>query len=51
MVAHLEKMKYMIIGTTQKLSCCEECALFLDDRKLEQAQEERLLGTVHYLWG
>ena len=36
----------MIIGTRQKLSCCEECALtlFLDDRKLEQAQEERLLG-------
>ena len=36
----------MIIGTRQKLSRCEECALtlFLDDRKLEQAQEERLLG-------
>ena len=46
MVAHPEKTKYMIIGTRQKLSRCEECALtlFLDDRKLEQAQEERLLG-------
>ena len=46
MVAHPEKTKYMIIGTRKKLSRCEECALtlFLDDRKLEQAQEERLLG-------
>ena len=36
----------MIIGTGQKLSCCEACALtlFLDDKKLEQAQEEPLLG-------
>ena len=36
----------MIFGTRQKLSRCKECALtlFLDDRKLEQAQEERLLG-------
>ena len=36
----------MIIGTRQKLSRCEECALtlLLDDRKLERAQEERLLG-------
>ena len=46
MVAHPEKTKYMIIGTRQKLSRCEECALtlFFDDRKLEQAQEECLLG-------
>ena len=47
MVAHPEKKtKYVIIGTRQKLSRCEECALtlFLDDRKLEQAHEERLLS-------
>ena len=48
MAAHPEETKYqhMIIGTRQKLSCCEEWALtlFLDDRKLEQAQEEHLLG-------
>ena len=29
MVAHPEKTKYMIIGTRQKLSRCEECALSL----------------------
>ena len=36
----------MIIGTRQKLSCCDECALtlFSNDRKLEQAEEERLIG-------
>ena len=46
MVTHPEKTKYMIIGTGQKLPSFEECVLtlFLDDRKLEQAQEERLLG-------
>ena len=46
MVAHLEKTKYIIIGTSQKPSRCKECALtlFLDDRKLEQAKEESLLG-------
>ena len=48
MVAHPEKKntKYMIISTRQKLFRCEECALtlFLDGRKLEQAQEERLVG-------
>lgn len=45
-VAHPEKTKYMIIGIRQKLFHCEKCALtlFLDDRELEQAQEERLLG-------
>jgi len=34
MVAHPEKIKYMIMGTRQKLSRCEECALslWLDDR-------------------
>ena len=37
MIAHLEKTKYMIIGTQQKLSCCEECALslWLDGRQPE----------------
>ena len=46
MVAHPEKTKYMITGTRQKLSRCEGCALtlFLDDRKLEKAQEKRFLG-------
>jgi len=36
----------MIIGSRQKLSCCDERALtlFLDDKKLEQAPEQRLLG-------
>ena len=45
MAAHPEKTKYMIIGTGQKLSRCEECALslWLDGRQLEQTQEERLL--------
>ena len=48
MVAHPEKTRYMIMGTRQKLSRCEECALslWLDDRQLEQTQEERLLGLV-----
>ena len=48
MVAHPEKRKYMIMGTRQKLSRCEECALslWLDDRQLEQTQEEHLLGLV-----
>ena len=43
-VAHPEKTKYIIIGTRRKLSRCEESefTLFLDDRKLEQAREERL---------
>ena len=46
MAAHPEKTKYMIIGTGQQLSRCEECALslWLDGRQLEQTQEERLLG-------
>ena len=46
MIAHPEKTKYMIIGTRQKLSCCEQCALslWLDGRQLEQTHEERLLG-------
>ena len=37
----------MIIGTRQKLSRFEECALslYLDGRQLEQTQEERLLGV------
>lgn len=45
MVTHSGKTKFMIIGTRNILSRCEECALtlFLDDRKLEQTQEERLL--------
>ena len=47
MAAHPEKTKYMIIniGTQQKLSHCEECALLLclDDRRLEQTQDEHLL--------
>ena len=45
MVTHSEKTKFMIIGTRNILSRCEECALtlFLDDRKLDQTQEERLL--------
>ena len=36
----------MKIGTRQKLSRFEECALslYLDGRQLEQTQEERLLG-------
>ena len=48
MVAHPEKIKYMIMGTRQMLSRCEECALslWLDDRQLEQTQEERLLGLA-----
>ena len=47
-VAHPEKTKYLIIGTRQKLSRCEECALslWLDGRQLEQTQEVRLLGLV-----
>ena len=46
MIAHPEKTKYMIIGTRQKLSRCEQCALslWLDDSQLEQTHEERLLG-------
>ena len=46
-VAHPEKTKHMIIGIRQKLFHCETIkllTLFLDDRELEQAQEERLLG-------
>ena len=45
MAAHPEKTKYMITGTRQKLSRCEECALSLDldGRQLEQTHEERLL--------
>ena len=48
MVAHREKTKYMIVGTRQRLSRFEECALslWLDGRQLEQTQEERLLGLV-----
>ena len=44
--AHSKKLKYMITGTRQKVSRCEECALSLclDGRQLEQTQEERLLG-------
>ena len=46
MAAHPQKTKYMIIGTRQKLSRCEESvlSLCLDGRQLEQTQEERLLG-------
>ena len=46
MIAHPEKTKYMIIGTRQKLSRCEQCALslWLDGRQLEQTHEECLLG-------
>ena len=46
MAAHPQKTKYMITGTRQTLSRCEECALSLclDGRQLEQTQEERLLG-------
>ena len=46
MAAHPQKTKYMIIGTRQKLSRCEECTLllYLDGRQLEQTHEERLLG-------
>ena len=46
MAAHPRKTKFMIIGTRQKLSRCEESALSLclDGRQLEQTQEERLLG-------
>ena len=46
MTAHPEKTKYMIIGTRQKLSRCEQCALslWLDGRQLEQTHEEHLLG-------
>ena len=46
MAAHPQKTKYTIIGTRQKLSRCEECALslYLDGRQLEQTHEERLLG-------
>ena len=46
MAAHPQKTKYMITGTRQKLSRCEESALSLclDGRQLEQTQEERLLG-------
>ena len=47
MAAHPEKTKCMIIGTRQKLSRFEECALslYLDGRQLEQTQEKRLLGV------
>ena len=47
MAAHPEKTKCMIIGTRQRLSRLEECALslYLDGHgQLEQTQEERLLG-------
>ena len=48
MAAHPEKTKYMIIniGTQQKLSHWKECALLLclDSRRLEQTQDEHLLG-------
>ena len=48
MAAHPKKTKYMIIniGTRQKLSHCEECALLhcLNGRRLEQTQDEHLLG-------
>ena len=46
MAAHPKKTKCMLIGTRQKLSRFEECALslYLDGRQLEQTQEERLLG-------
>ena len=46
MATHPQKTKDMITGTRQMLSRCEECALSLclDDRQLEQTQEERLLG-------
>ena len=46
MAAHPQKTKYMITGTRQKLSRCEECpfSLCLDGRQPEQTQEERLLG-------
>ena len=45
MAAHPQKIKYMIIGTRQKLSRCKESVfwLCLDGRQLEQTQEERLL--------
>ena len=45
MAAHPEKAK-CIIGTRQKLSRFEKCALslYLDGRQLEQTHEERLLG-------
>ncbi|CAH3187679.1 unnamed protein product [Porites evermanni] len=44
MAAHPQKTNYMIIGTRQKLSRCEESALSLclDGGQLEQTQ--RLLG-------
>ena len=44
MAAHPQKKKYMITGTRQKLSRCEESALSGPGRQLEQTQEERLLG-------
>ena len=46
MAAHPQKTKYIIIGTRQKLSRCEEPALSLclDGRHLEQTQEEHFLG-------
>ena len=46
MAAHPQKTKYMISGTRQKLSRCEESALSLclHGRHLEQTQEEHFLG-------
>ena len=46
MAAHPEKTKCMIIGTRQKLSRFEECAisLYLDGRQLEQNKEKPLPG-------
>jgi len=46
MAACPQKTKYVVIGTQQKLSRCEECALSLclDGRQLEQSKEEPLLG-------
>ena len=46
MVAHQDKTKYMIIGTRQKLSRCEDCSLtlLLNNKNLQKCENEKLLG-------
>ena len=47
MIAHPDKTKYMIVGTNQKISRCEDCSLplWLNDHQLQQSHDERLLGV------
>ena len=46
MVAHQDKTKYMITGTQQKISRCEDCSLSLslNNKLLQKTEHEKLLG-------